>query len=74
VWTHGEAFEDRFREAMEGAYRALSELRGQGVVNAIGVGINEAETCARFARAGDFDCMLLAGRYSLLNQSASTPV
>jgi len=70
VWTHGESFEDRFREAMEGAYRALSELRNQGVIKAIGVGINEAQTCARFARAGDFDCVLLAGRYSLLDQSA----
>src|SRR5829696_8433623 len=70
VWTHGESFEDRFREAMEGAYRALSELRDQGVIKGIGVGINEAQTCARFARAGDFDCVLLAGRYSLLDQSA----
>ncbi len=68
VWTHGEAYEQRFGEAMEGAYRALDKLRSEGVVKAIGVGINEAEVCARFARAGDFDCMLLAGRYSLLEQ------
>jgi D-threo-aldose 1-dehydrogenase len=70
VWTHGEAFEDRFREAMEGGYRALTELREQRVVSAIGVGVNEVKACARFARAGDFDCMLLAGRYSLLEQPA----
>jgi D-threo-aldose 1-dehydrogenase len=71
VWTHGrDNIEQRFREAMEGAYLALVQLRAEGVVKAIGVGLNEAEMCARFARAGDFDAMLLAGRYSLLEQPA----
>jgi D-threo-aldose 1-dehydrogenase len=71
VWTHGvEQVEARFREAMEGAYRALERLRSEGAVRAIGVGLNEAGMCARFARAGDFDAMLLAGRYSLLEQPA----
>jgi len=71
VWTHGpDAIEARFREAMDGAYRALADLRDQKVIKAIGVGINEADMCERFARAGDFDCMLLAGRYSLLEQPA----
>ena len=71
VWTHGrDKVEQRFAEAMEGAYRALAQLRSEGVVKAIGVGLNEAEMCARFARAGDFDTMLLAGRYSLLEQPA----
>src|SRR6185295_10711126 len=37
---------------------------------AIGVGVNESDMCARFARDGDFDCMLLAGRYTLLEQGA----
>lgn len=69
VWTHGQgAIETRFTEAMDGAYRALDTLRAAGVVKAIGVGVNEAEMCERFARAGDFDTMLLAGRYSLLEQ------
>lgn len=71
VWTHGaDAIEARFAEAMNGAYRALDRLRGEGVVKAIGIGVNEAEMCVRFARAGDFDAMLLAGRYSLLEQPA----
>lgn len=71
VWTHGrDNIEQRFREAMEGAYRALVQLRSEGVVKAIGVGLNEADMCVRFARAGDFDTMLLAGRYSLLEQPA----
>ncbi len=71
VSTHGaDAIEHRFREAMSGAYVALDRLRSQGVVSAIGVGVNEAEMCVRFAEAGDFDTMLLAGRYSLLEQPA----
>ena len=59
-----------FEEAMEGAYRALHDLRGQGVVGAIGVGVNQWEILVRFAEEGDFDCFLLAGRYTLLDQSA----
>ncbi|CAD5252944.1 Pyridoxal 4-dehydrogenase [Bosea sp. 62] len=69
VWTHGQnAIEARFAQAMDGAYRALDKLRAAGAVKAIGVGVNEAEMCERFANAGDFDTMLLAGRYSLLEQ------
>jgi D-threo-aldose 1-dehydrogenase len=59
---------DHFDEVMEGIYRALHELRDQGVVRAIGVGLNGTEMLARFARAGDFDAFLLAGRYTLLEQ------
>ncbi|SEL23524.1 D-threo-aldose 1-dehydrogenase [Bosea lupini] len=69
VWTHGkDAIDAHFAQAMDGAYRALDTLRAAGAVKAIGVGVNEAEMCERFARAGDFDTMLLAGRYSLLEQ------
>jgi len=71
VWTHGaDMIETRFTEAMDGAYRALESLRASGAVKAIGVGVNEADMCERFARAGDFDTMLLAGRYSVLEQPA----
>ena len=72
VWTHGTIAETekRFAEAMKGAYRALEQLRSTGVVKAIGCGLNEWEMCQRFAQAGDFDCFLLAGRYTLLEQSA----
>lgn len=73
IWTHGaEAIEARFREAMAGAYVALDRLRGEGVIRGIGVGVNEADMCTRFAKAGSFDVMLLAGRYSLLEQPALT--
>jgi D-threo-aldose 1-dehydrogenase len=71
VWTHGaDAIEQRFAEAMAGAYVALDRLRSEGVVAGIGIGVNEAEMCVRFAQAGSFDTMLLAGRYSLLEQPA----
>ena len=71
-WTTGDklVLEDRFADVMNGAYRALSDLRSQGVIGAIGVGLNEAEISARFVRAGDFDCVLLAGRYTLLEQKS----
>ena len=71
VWTHGkDAIEDRFREAMAGAYPALDRLRSEKVVAGIGIGVNESDMCVRFAEAGSFDVMLLAGRYSLLEQPA----
>lgn len=71
VWTHGpEMVDQRFREAMEGSYKAVHELRSQGVIKAVGLGLNESDTTIRFVKAGDFDCVLLAGRYSLLQQDA----
>jgi D-threo-aldose 1-dehydrogenase len=66
---HGDAVEDRFREVMEGGYRALEELRAGGIVKAIGVGVNDPDILVRFANAGDFDCFMLAGRYTLLEQT-----
>lgn len=60
----------RFREAMEGAYRALERLRASGVVRAIGLGVNNWEVCRDALAHGDFDGFLLAGRYTLLDQSA----
>ena len=69
-WNHGEAFPRMFDAAMDGAYRALDDLRRHGHVKAIGVGINEADVASKFIRAGDFDCIMLAGRYTLLDQSA----
>jgi D-threo-aldose 1-dehydrogenase len=71
IFTHGrDGLEQRYREAMDGAFEALRDLRAQGLVKAIGVGVNEAEIATRFIRDGDFDVVLLAGRYSLLEQPA----
>lgn len=68
-WTHGDAAPERFKEAMAGCYVALDKLRAEKVIRAIGFGINEADTCVKFARAGDFDVAMMAGRYSLLVQT-----
>ncbi len=59
-----------FEEAMDGAWRALLQLRDERVVKAIGVGVNEWEVCHAALQAHDFDCFLLAGRYTLLEQEA----
>lgn len=69
-WTHGEAAGTRAREALAGAWRALADLRAERVVRAIGIGVNDAAVCEFFAREADLDCVLLAGRYSLLEQPA----
>ncbi|HTZ58330.1 MAG TPA: aldo/keto reductase [Acidobacteriaceae bacterium] len=58
-----------WEEAMSTAYPTIHRLRSEGVVRAIGVGMNQAEMLARFAREGDFDCLLLAGRYTLMDHS-----
>src|SRR5262249_32434905 len=69
-FTHGEAAPQRFREAMEGAYPALARLRSPGLVPAIGLGVNRWQACRDALAHGDFDGFLLAGRYTLLDQSA----
>ena len=61
--------DDHWEQAITEAYPTLAELRSQGVVGAIGAGMNQWEMPARFAREGDFDCFLLAGRYTLLDHS-----
>ena len=61
--------DDHWEQAIGEAYPALADLRSQGVVGAIGAGMNQWEMQARFAREGDFDCFLLAGRYTLLDHS-----
>ena len=68
--NQGDEFPTRFKEAMVGSYKALLKLREEGVVKAIGCGLNEWESCEAFARAGDFNCFLLAGRYTLLDQES----
>jgi len=66
----GDMLEQRYGEAMNGAYRALESLRAQGAIKAIGVGVNDWGILERFAGDGDFDCFMLAGRYTLLDHTA----
>ena len=61
--------DDHYDEAIKGAYPALDTLRREGRIKAVGAGMNQAEMPARFAREGNFDCFLLAGRYSLIDHT-----
>ena len=63
--------DDHELEALDGAFPALLELRDQGVVRAIGSGMNQSEMLARFVERIDLDCVLLAGRYTLLDRSGA---
>lgn len=73
VCSHGskDASDMRIREFFGGrGYDAMISLRDQGMITAIGGGINEWEVCQTLAERGDFDLFLLAGRYTLLEQNA----
>ena len=72
-FSHGSkaASDMRIEEFFGGrGYDAMVSLRDQGVIRAIGGGINEWEVCQTLAERGDFDLFLLAGRYTLLEQKA----
>ena len=68
--THGEDNDRLFPVAMDGGYRAMDELRKNGRVSAIGLGVNEYQVCEQALEYGDWDCFLLAGRYTLLEQES----
>lgn len=70
VANHGQDQPARFAEALDGGYRALAELKAQGVVRAIGVGVNETGVAMDTMRRVKLDCVLVAGRYTLLEQGA----
>jgi D-threo-aldose 1-dehydrogenase len=69
-FTHGDNQPAVFEQAMAGAWRALEKLRREGVVKAVGVGVNEWQACHTALQQHDIDCFLLAGRYTLLEQDA----
>ncbi|MFE6359112.1 aldo/keto reductase [Streptomyces sp. NPDC057806] len=62
--------DDHAEEAFREGYPALEKLRSEGVVGAIGAGMNQAEMLTRFIRDTDVDVVLCAGRYTLLDRSA----
>jgi D-threo-aldose 1-dehydrogenase len=70
--THGAAHQARMREFLGdgGGYSAMRELRESGKVRAIGLGVNEVAVCLELLERCEFDCILLAGRYTLLEQPA----
>lgn len=68
--THGANSDGYLQQLADGGYRALRELRASGAVRAIGLGVNECEIAEQLIREYDLDCVLLAGRYTLLEQPA----
>jgi D-threo-aldose 1-dehydrogenase len=62
--------DDHWRAAIDEAWPALARLRGEGVIGAVGAGMNQSAMLARFARETDMDVFLVAGRYTLLDQGA----
>ena len=69
AFQHGEENIRHFRDLAEGGYRAMNELRKAGLVKAIGLGVNENQVCEDALGIGDWDVFLLAGRYTLLEQT-----
>ena len=68
--THGEAHPRRFADTLEGALPALAALKAEGVIAGYGLGVNDVAICREVLRYADLDVILLAGRYTLADQSA----
>lgn len=66
--AHGAMHSHHFTQFAEGGYRAMDELRASGAAGAIGLGVNETAVIDQAMTIGRFDCFLLAGRYTLLEQ------
>lgn len=68
--THGHAHPRRLSDALDGGLPALSRLKADGVIGAYGLGVNDVAICLEVLRYADLDVILLAGRYTLADQSA----
>ena len=68
--AHGALQPQRFREAMNGAVPALARLKAEGRIKGFGLGVNEWQVCLDALAHADLDILLLAGRYTLLDQTA----
>jgi D-threo-aldose 1-dehydrogenase len=67
----GDEHERHFREAMDGGYRALDRLRSEGLLRAIGAGMKDVDVLLRIVQTADLDCVMLAGGYTLLDQTSN---
>ena len=70
VATHGAAHPRRFRDMLDGALPALAKMKASGVIAGFGLGVNDVDICLATLRHADLDVILLAGRYTLADQSA----
>ncbi|HEY1149133.1 MAG TPA: aldo/keto reductase, partial [Pseudoduganella sp.] len=73
--THGERHAHYWEQLTDGGgLRALERLRGEGAIKAFGLGVNEWEVVADALDICALDCVLLAGRYTLLEQASLAPL
>jgi D-threo-aldose 1-dehydrogenase len=72
--THGEQHPQRLRQALDEALPAMAELKASGACRAIGIGVNEEAVCLELMPQFPLDCILLAGRYTLLEQDGSREI
>lgn len=71
IYTHGAARNAVYlKQLLDSGLKALEELKAGGVIAAYGLGVNEVPVCLDVIRRADIDCILLAGRYTLLDRSA----
>jgi D-threo-aldose 1-dehydrogenase len=71
AYTHGEeANRLHFRQLMDSGLKALEELKSSGTISAFGLGVNEVQVCLDVMNRATIDCILLAGRYTLLDRAA----
>ena len=70
TFQHGQENTQHFKNLAETGYKALAELRENKLVEAIGLGVNENQVCLDALEIGSWDVFLLAGRYTLLEQTA----
>jgi D-threo-aldose 1-dehydrogenase len=68
--VHVHVPDDHLDRAIAEALPALVALRAEGTIGAVGAGMNSGAPLARIVREADVDCVLVAGRYTLLDQSA----
>jgi D-threo-aldose 1-dehydrogenase len=69
--THGAEAERHMLDFLDGGYRAMAELKQSGAIDAIGVGVNETAVIEQLLERVDLDVVLIAGRYTLLDQQAA---
>lgn len=67
--VHGDEHDNIFKKAMDSGFKAMDELRSQGVVKSIGLGVNEWQVCSQTMSHADFNCFMVANCFTLLNNS-----
>ena len=68
--VHGAAYPQVLRQVIDEALPELRRLRADGLLRHIGLGVNDVQVCLDVLQQTDLDCLLLAGRYSLIDQTA----